>query len=383
MKKLIHAVLFMSVTVFTNAQISITDTYFPSIGDVLVSARANQNTVNKAVVPAKGTNLTWDYSLLRQLQTGVGNDTTRYRTADTSVTNAYPTADMMVALNDTQKIAINKTTTIFEVLGYRGVFIDGLPISIGRTVLKFTPPQMERRATLSYPSNNTSTWGFFLSVSANVLPASVLASLPVRPDSIRITYKSTRRDTVDGWGTIKIPGNSYPALREKRVSYNETLLEAKLPLFGWNDVTALASSLGVAPTDTSTSVYFWTNTAGVKEPIAVLGISPKGDSVRTATYKYLPISAIKNTEGVVGSIKMYPNPSKDAVYFDLKDWKSNTYVLNINDISGRRLHNETVKITGEQTIKVPLRGYVEGTYIATITDTNGDVLVSKTLVVSH
>jgi Secretion system C-terminal sorting domain len=385
MKKIIYAALFMSFMISAKAQISLTDSYFPSVGDVLVSANASQKTINLSKTPAKGTNLTWDYSYLRQNLTGVGNDSTRYRLADTSVTKYYPSTDLMVVLNDTQKIAINKTTTIFEVLGYRGVFINSLPISLGRIVFPFVPAQMERRAPLSYPSTNTTNWGFFLSLPSSVLPASVLpADILSSIDSIRVTYKSARRDTIDGWGTLKIPGGSFPVLRESRVSYNSTFVEARLNflgLYSWIEVTDRLAPLGIAPIDTSRSIYFWSNTA--KEPIMVYNMKPKVDSAQTISYKFLPLTSVKNTEGVAGSFETYPNPAKDAVFFDLKNWKSGTYNLIINDILGKVYHTETLKINGSQNVRVPLNNFVDGTYITSVTDKDGNVLVSKRLVVTR
>jgi hypothetical protein len=385
MKKIIYAALFMSFMISTNAQISLTDNYFPSVGDILVSANASQRTINLSKTPIKGTNLTWDYSFLRQVQTGVGNDSIRYRLADTSVTKYYPSTDLMVVLNDTQKIAINKTTTVFEILGYRGVFINSLPISLGRIVFPFVPAQIERRAPVSYPATNTTNWGFFLSVPSSVLPAGVLpADVLSNIDSIRVTYKSVRRDTIDGWGTLKIPGGSFPVLRESRVSYNSTSVEARLNFLGiysWLDVTDRVAALGVAPIDTSRSIYFWSN--GAKEPIMVYNLRRNVDSAQTITYKFLPLTSVKNTEGIAGSFETYPNPAKDVVFFDLKNWKSDSYTLMINDISGKRYHVETVKVNGQQTIRVPLNGFVDGTYITTVTDKDGNILVSKQLVVTQ
>jgi uncharacterized ubiquitin-like protein YukD len=387
MKKIISTALFMSFMVLTNAQISLTDSYFPAVGDVLVTANASQKTINLAKTPAKGTNLTWDYSFLRQNATGVGNDSVRYRAVDTSVSNYYSTANLMVVVNDSQRIAINKKATSFDVLGYRGVFINSLPISIGRIKFPFVPEQQERRAPLSFgsaTSTNTTSWGFFLAVPASALPASVIASIPFPLDSIRVTYKTTRRDTVDGWGTMKIPGGSYSVLREKRVSYNTTLLEAKISLFGissWQDVTGQAASLGVTPIDTSTSIYFWSNTA--KEPIMIYSLRRGVDSASTISYKFLPLTSVKNTEGVAGTFETYPNPAKDAVFFDLKNWNSGDYILSINDILGKQYHNEILKVNGQQTVRVPLNGFVNGNYITTVTDKDGNVLVSKRLVVNH
>jgi hypothetical protein len=384
MKKITFMALFMSLMVLTNAQISLTDSYFPAVGDVLVTANASQKTINLAKTPAKGTNLTWDYSYLRQNSTGVGNDTVRYRAVDTSVSNYYSTANLMVVVNDSQRIAVNKTASSFDVLGYRGVFINSLPISIGRLKFPFVPAQQERRAPLAYPSTSTTNWGFFLAVPSSVLPASILASLPIVPDSIRVTYKSVRRDTVDGWGTLKIPGGSYSVLREKRVSYNTTLLEGKITFLGissWQDVTSQAGVIGIAPIDTSTSIYFWSNTA--KEPIMIYSLRRGIDSASTISYKFLPLTSVKNTEGVAGSFETYPNPAKDAVFFDLKNWKSGDYTLSINDILGKQYHNEILKVNGQQTVRVPLNSFVDGNYITTVTDKDGNVLVSKRLVVTH
>jgi Secretion system C-terminal sorting domain len=384
MKKIIYAALCMSIMVSAEAQISLTDSYFPAAGDVLVTANASQRIIGLSKTPVKGANVVWDYTFLRQAQTGVGNDSVRYRAVDTSVSNYYANANLMVVVNDSQRIAINKTASSFDVVGYRGVFINSLPISIGRIKFPFAPVQQERRAPLSYPATSTTSWGFYLAVPSSVLPASILASLPITPDSIRVTYKTIRRDTIDGWGTLKIPGGAYSVLREKRVSYNTTLLEAKINFLGaslWQDVTSQASAIGVTPIDTTTSFYFWSNTA--KEPIMVYSMKPKVDSALTITYKFLPFTSVKNTEGVAGSFETYPNPAKDAVFFDLKGWKSGTYDLTINDILGKIYHTETLKINGSQNIRVPLNNFVDGTYITTVKDKDGNVLVSKRLVVTQ
>jgi uncharacterized ubiquitin-like protein YukD len=384
MKKIIYAALCMSIMVSAEAQISLTDSYFPAAGDVLVTANASQRIIGLSKTPVKGANVVWDYTFLRQAQTGVGNDSVRYRAVDTSVSNYYANANLMVVVNDSQRIAINKTASSFDVVGYRGVFINSLPISIGRIKFPFAPVQQERRAPLSYPATSTTSWGFYLAVPSSVLPASILASLPITPDSIRVTYKTIRRDTIDGWGTLKIPGGAYSVLREKRVSYNTTLLEAKINFLGaslWQDVTSQASAIGVTPIDTTTSFYFWSNTA--KEPIMVYSMKPKVDSALTITYKFLPFTSVKNTEGVAGSFETYPNPAKDVVFFDLKGWKSGTYDLTINDILGKIYHTETLKINGSQNIRVPLNNFVDGTYITTVKDKDGNVLVSKRLVVTQ
>ena len=51
----------------------------------------------------------------------------------------------------------------------------------------------------------------------DIIPDTLLAGLPIRPDSLRIRFVTTRQDKVDAFGKIKIPGSGeIDCLRERR-----------------------------------------------------------------------------------------------------------------------------------------------------------------------
>ena len=381
LKSSIYAVFFILISMKTTAQITLTDAYFPSINDSLQTAVSlAQYTRTLRLSAASSTAQRWDYSYLRSAANSTAKTTERYLAAtDTAVLNQFPTAKLVRDIGGGQLAAYNKSATRFELLGYKNIDFGGilrLPV-----VAKFLQPVLERRAPLAFNTMNRNQSSFVVAISSNIIPDTLLSSLPIRPDSIRVRFQTDRQDKTDAFGTLLIPGGSYEVLRERRYEVTDTKIEAKLNPLPWLDVTSFILTGTQRPRDTTIRYYFWSNMA--KEPIAVLTTDDK-DSITRAEYKYLKINtSVENsayTEGVA-SLIVSPNPMTTEAVFNIKiESPSTSFLLNIVDNLGKIVLQKNLKMEKEQRVQVDVSAFANGIYWARLVDENGHFLAAKSFV---
>jgi hypothetical protein len=351
-------------------------TYFPNAGDSLRTVTATAQTTARIVMtPASTTQQIWDYTALRS--TPIINVQKFLDAAtDTAMQRAFPGVDLVTkqGVGQTQTAAYNKTLTRFELMGYKGVAMQGLNLALNPT---FTPAVPERRAPLIYNTgNNNLRYAFLLPFAANILPDSLLNLLPIRPDSLRIDFATIRSDKVDAWGTLKIPGGTYDVLRERRFTIDETRIEMKInALRVWLDITTVLFNTpqGNPSRDTTISYHFWSNTA--KEPIAVVTLKPYVDSAAQIQYKYHLVSPVENAISNDYKIKLYPNPTSSVFYLDLET--AGQFVLTLNDVTGNVLLKQNIESVGHQTIQIPVNSLPNGMYWGVLHDATGQRVFAK------
>jgi Secretion system C-terminal sorting domain len=379
---LICTAFALSIFLKTNAQITVTDAYFPSANDSLQTAVAlPQFTRSLRLTPASTTAQQWNFNFLRSALNSTAKTTERYvsATTDTAILNQFPSVKLVRDIGGGQLAAYNKTATRFELLGYKNIDFGGLlrlPI-----VAKFLQPVLERRAPLAFNTTNRSQSSFVVAFAADILPDTILQLFPVRPDSLRVRFQTDRQDKTDAFGTLLIPGASYDVLRERRFEVTETKIEAKVNPLPWLDITSVILTGQQRPRDTTIRYYFWSNAA--KEPIAILTTDDR-DSITRAEYKYLKINtSIKNAADTEGSysLSVFPNPVTQEAIFDIKTSDINAaFSLMIVDNSGKMVLKKDFKNEKEQRVSIDVSSLSNGLYWARLMDENGKVLVTKSFV---
>ncbi len=359
------------------AQITLTAAnYFPNAGDSLRTVNASAlTTKNIIMTPASATQQNWDYSALRN--TPIINVQKFLDAAtDTAAQRAFAGVDLVTQQGAAQQqtACYNKTLTRFELMGYKGVNIQALSLNLTPTFAPFVP---ERRAPLLYNTgSNNLRYSFLLPFPSTLLPSTLLDSLPIRPDSLRVDFVTIRTDKVDAWGTLKIPGGTFDVLRERRYTIDETRIEMKINLLRiWVDVTSLIfnTAQGNPSRDTTISYHFWSNTA--KEPIAVVTVKPTSDSAAQIQYKYFPLTPVENTVSQNKDIKLYPNPVNSEFYLD--NVPNGSFMLTLTDITGRILLKQNIESIGNQSIRVPVQTLSEGMYWSILQDATGQRIFAK------
>ena len=381
LKYVILAAVLILISEKTTAQTTLTDAYFPSVNDSLVTAVAlPQYTRSLRLTAAATTAQQWNFSFLRSALNSTAKTTEVYLAAtDTALLRQFPTAKLVRDIGGGQLAAYNKSTTRFDLLGFKNIDFGGLlrlPL-----VAKYLQPVLERRAPLTFNTTNRNQSSFVVAFAANIIPDTILSTLPIRPDSLRIRFQTDRQDKTDAFGTLAIPGGSYTVLRERRYELTDTKIEAKINPLPWLDITSLVLTGQQRPRDTTINYYFWSNLS--KEPIAILTVDDR-DSVTRAEYKYLKINtSVKNTADTEGSssLSIFPNPVTNEATFDVKTDRSDAaFSLNIVDNLGRIVLQKIIKNEREQRVTMDISALSGGLYWVHLVGDNGQTLVTKAFV---
>lgn len=370
-------ILFVGLS-STQAQITISDSYFPSVGDSISSVNIIP-LPGEVPITAGGGNQLWDFSQVQSNGTLISDV---YVDADgLDSLNAFPSANLALAGNGNGVTFFRKDNTTFELLGFLGLDPTGFGLNL---VTSFRPPLVDRTAPLDFLDLDTRSTAAVVPFGADMLPGGILDSLAFAPDSIRILVELDQVDLVDAWGTVTLPGNtSYEVLRQKRVQTTETRLEVKVPILDWVDVTDQfgAAAGGFLGMDTTVTMNYWAE--GVIEPVAVITLDDAEENVTAFTYKNEGI--ITATEQVSRSgfenVYAYPNPAINYAKFDCVNLEPDYYDLKIYNILGLEAFTERFFISGNKMLKVDLSEFRKGTYLYSLVDTTGKVVTTKRLVV--
>lgn len=365
----------LSFCISVNAQITVNNNTFPALGDTLIFAFDASPNINAFTPPGGGQ--TWDFSSLRvdfTQQQIFQNPTAGTASAE------FPGANLLY-LNGTVENYLQVTNQTVTLLGYYGTD----PVGIGfNAAIRYNPPIVETRAPTNFFDINQISSGILYPFSSSVIPDVIRQQLPFTPDSLRIRIAVNRLDVVDAWGDVTIPGGTYPVLREKRTTYRETRLDAKIQPLGWLDVTDVViqavglSSLGV---DTTVTYNFFNNTS--KEPIAIVTLNRDQATPRLVQYKTNALTTdVTQLEQENLDFSAFPNPASDKVFLGLENVKSGQYNLKIYNLLGAEVWSKSYQITGNQfNVEVDISQLETGSYFYRWLDNRGVTLVAKQLLV--
>ena len=188
--------------------------------------------------------------------------------------------------------------------------------------------------------------------------------------SIKFTTTITYKDTVDAWGTMKMPnGYTYPVLRQRHYEYDIDSVFGNLAsswvyvervISNKNQYDWYAKSVGyiLAEEDMSTTWdtvvdVMWDTTAPIPTSI--------------------PQISIKNT------VNVYPNPANNNITFSTAAGNTEGYIY-IYDITGREVEKIMVK-KGICTLNTAT--YNNGVYLYNLTDNAGNLIDRGKFVVQH
>lgn len=370
--------IFSAFLLGADAQITVTSTTFPTAGDTLHYAFDGSPNVDAALTPPGGDQV-WDLSSLAFEDTYV----TVYSNANAGSNFAsFPGADVAI-LGDQGETYFNVTGSKFDAMGYAGSDPAGFGVDV---IAKFSPAFPERKSPLNFFDITINDTDLSLPFSTDALPDSLTANIPGIQllDSIRVRIHQQRLEAVDGWGTCKIPGGTYPVLRVKRTDYRTTAVDAHSSFLGWFDISTLiggGAGGGFLGTDTTVSFRFLSNTE--KEEIAVLTTDNQQSTVETARFKNnLGTTPVILTETPGNAnIQAFPNPAIEWVRFDCTNLPADDYTLKIFNIIGKVVWKENYYLTGNKSFRVDLDNFKKGTYLYSLSNKKGDVIGTKRLVV--
>lgn len=367
--------IFLIIQSSMAAQIVLQPILLPRIGDTLRTEVDNLPS-NLPLLPS-GADQRWDFTTL---QSPFTRQIVIRSPEEGQYQNEFNGANMLIQLAGGAEAYyryVGGQQSTIQLLGFYGED----PLSFGvKSLTRYNPPLMERRAPLRYLDKNHTETAILLSFAADDLPDIILNQLPIRPDSLRIRITINRDDVVDSWGKITIPGGIYDVLREKRVEVRETSVEAKLGFFPWQDITDLIPNSDLAGKVTTVYYYFFSNDA--KEPIAAVTANGEGKKAIRVEYKANDLTTeVQNVKTLKPSVYAFPNPAIVNVRFEFSNLPPGNYKLSIYNILGAEVWKEHYYINGQRIEKEDISSLRKGTYLYSLQDEDGKTIVTKRLVV--
>jgi Secretion system C-terminal sorting domain len=355
---------------FANSQITITNVAFPKAGDSLQIS--TDNTVTGIKMPKNGVNQTYD---LRSLDaTAVAVSYVKKASEGTAGTK-FPAAKL-VELRGGLEYYINVTNDRYEEIGVAGATPALFNIDLNT---KVSPARVVRRAPMNFFDLNNTSSASVISLALSALPDSLkstLGALTAFADSIRIKSSTTRTDLIDGYGTLKLPMGDFDALREKRIAYNQSDIEAFVKFSKtWLSVTSLVPAAQLPAQiqtllrkDTVVTYNFYGATA--KEPLAIVTVDKLDNTLATqVAYKNIKKTvatkefADEPTASTRPDIKAMPNPAVDIVNFELTNLEQGNYTVKIYNLLGMVVWEEQHSVAGSKVIRLDTNNLKKGTYL--------------------
>ena len=204
MKTRILIILLSVFSVFTFAQITVTDADLLGVGDIIYLADDDNTIVN---VGSAAQNQTWDFSTL---QIDNSWDMSVVSPQGTQFSASYPTADMCI-IEQGDLIYCNKSSSSVNMLGVgdsvfqQPLILVPLPLSYGFN--STDGPTLILDSLIGGPSVNFLLASQGLSASMLTLGAAHIA------DSLSIQVEMTAQFNVDAEGVLMLPMGSFNSLR--------------------------------------------------------------------------------------------------------------------------------------------------------------------------
>ena len=366
--------LLLSLVVFLplQAQITISNSVFPEVGDTLSTRVDITPMIN--FNPMQGMQ-SWTFNGLSSpaLIENV------FQTVDQGTSDMFTGADMVNIMKGGSEYYYKSTPSTFAEVGYYA--IDPLVGEVFANA-KYTNPLVLRYAPLKYGDIHNQNTNLLVPFSADILPDSILNMLPVKPDSLRVRVNIKRNDTVSGYGTLTLNQHDFSVLQEKRVEQRMVFIDAKVPFFGWQDITDILKDqyprFGENSADTLISYYYFSE--GIKEAIAVVSVD-KRDTPQRVEFKDIQStssSAFFDVEDI--ELTASPNPGIGVVEFRVANAPAGNYKIKVQNIMGQALWQKSFFVQGRESLRVDLTHLKRGTYFYSLIDEDGNSIITKRLV---
>lgn len=380
MKSIFTLVLVTGMSLSMLGQISINNSTFPSVGTQLgYFSTSNTNNVNPG---ASGANKTWNFNNL----TGGQAYVEKYlNVSEGKFKDSFPDANIL--LLDSRQTDGEQYGRILnsriELVGFGGPN----PFFGGEIAIKYRKRPQVRRSPMFYETTGFSEGAFNLAFPASILPDTLLSSLPIKPDSLRVSFTSVKNDTIDAWGKILLAGKEFDVLREKSVTITSTKIEIKIPFLGWLDVSTILGGMGGNPgggpsfgADTTTIYNFQTNT---RKDILVSMEADNDNNIVLVDYADVNNTISTYDYSLSAHNLLYPNPAYDKVFLENKQLKPGLYTARIVRLDGSIISEFNIQKVTEEPLSLDVSSLSNGQYSLVLYPEKGMEAVVSNFIISR
>jgi hypothetical protein len=335
--------LLVIVAGSVTAQITLTQTNMPAVGDKFITVYDSSGTVTSP--GGSGPSQTWNFSTMNAKSPDTA---TGVSPASTPVNFASQCPSANVAFKLSVKAGeyeyLNSTAS--------GLYLDGVvanTTTYGQVLYKYNPTW----DFIALPATYKSKWGG--TYTSTMKTAYAVTGY----DSIGEISIATYHDTVDSWGTMTTPTGTYNVLRIKHTETDKdsTILHS----------TSTHSWMGFPSSTTYNYYYAWyTNTANYFL-VQMMVNNSTGAIIQTEWLKNAPagIDEVTNNDKVM----VYPNPANYELNIVTVGYEQGS--VKIFDMAGKEIESTTL-LNGRAQIKTS--HFADGMYIYSIVNNDGQVL---------
>lgn len=338
------------------AQITITNSVFPAVGDTLHYAFGNQpGAINQIFTPPGG-GQQWDLSNLQPTQFW---DQIMKNPQTGMASGSFPGSSILYnPVNSNSEVYLQVTGAQVLDMGYYGLDELGLGLNL---LFDKVPNLEESWAPVNFFDIHQSTSNVLTAFDAPIAPPILLNLVPTA-DSFRIRVTYQRISTIDAFGTLAIPGGSFDVLRKKQTEYKSIAVDVKVAPLGWIDISTIGGQqLLPLGTDTITTFHFLNDVS--KEAIAICRLNTAQNMVTGVQYKALSPPVATFTPSFNESLFAWPNPVQNTLYAHFTNEAGATFKLRLIDAQGRLILEQTVEGgTAENDISIPVAKLAAGIY---------------------
>lgn len=355
------------------AQISVGANTIPGPGDSLITCTDNLP-VNLNLIGSGGP-YTWDFRGLqapfarRVIVQGAAKADLPVELMDASFVTEFP------SLGSTGYF--RSRSDRLELIGISGAAPEGLDLD---AVIRFDPPAVERWVPLNYRDNRDQSYSYSFAFPASVLPSQIVDSLPIQPDSFRLSVQIERNYDVDAWGEMLLPDGTYSVLREKRTELRKFKLEAYFPVLMWVTLSNDLIPVGTFGPEKQVSYHFFSDR--VKETVAIVSVDSLDRPIAVEYKSKGVITDVRDNTNLRPGVIAYPNPAITQIRFDFNDLRPGAYRLTIYNVLGQALWQNRYQINRNTTEKVELTGFRKGTYLYSLKEeATGKLITARRFII--
>lgn len=357
MKQLVlFCLLLLSLTHQSTAQITITNSVFPAVGDTLHYAFGNQPGAINQIFTPPGFGQQWNLSNLQATQTW--NQIMKNPQTGTAQAS-FPGAGILYnPLNSNNEVYLQVTDNQVLDMGYFGSDELGLGLNL---LFKKAPALEQSWAPVNFFDIHQSTSNVLTAFDAPIAPPILLNLVPTA-DSFRIRVSYQRVGAIDASGTLAIPGGTFDVLRKKQTEYKSMAVDVKVAPLGWIDISTIGGQQ-ILPlgTDTITTFHFLNNVS--KEAIAICTLNTAQNAVTGVQYKAINTPTPTFTPSLNLSLWAYPNPVQNTLFVHFTTDAGAVDQLRLINVQGNVVLEQTVEAsTAENGISISVANVPPGIY---------------------
>lgn len=377
----------MGVASSVSAQITITNSIFPTAGTILPISSTTDVSGYSVTTPSPSAT-TWDFSNLV---------TENYRedeimdaalgAAFAQFPNTEVTQPLLPGFGGTAYVDVSATQV--NVVG-GGVDLLGFAF-----VEAYDDAHKLQIAPLNFGTTYNDDFQLTLGAHIDSIPflrqlidslAGSFLPFGISPDSIRLNIEGTQETRIDAFGTVIAHDGTYDVLRQKVEVYTDLQIEVRVdpPIFPafWFDITQYLTSGVPFPLPTSdTTIYYDFLAEGNQQPIVRLNMENDESAINNIEFKGEHYASSVAFVPMTTPLRLFPNPANQNLNVEMGDFADINCQVQIVGIDGKIWLQQQSSKTA--LLAIPTANLPQGVYALTIKDNSGNLLRTEKLTIAR